>query len=110
MWIEEACKEFGFTSEQAEILWEEWKYQAGEGDTRLGYMDWLKHKIADAKDHLVTVADQALGVLEDHELGANNIRCSVKMDSVVRDLTNIINLVAPGLAVERERIRKEGKS
>ena len=95
MWIDEACKDFGFTPEQAESLRDDWKHETSRGETRLGYMDWLKHKIATARDNLPSLVMRSLEVLERH-------RHTIANDRLIDDLREASALVAPALTAGRE--------
>ena len=99
-WTKSAVEQFGFTQEQAEAWLVKWRGEHYAGDTMLSYIDWLKHKIAAAQEALIITADQALDVFQSCGHTADN-------DIVVKELLNIISLVAPSLAALRERIRKE---
>ncbi len=46
VWIREAVEEFHLAEEHALQWWAEWKEQAGNGDTRLGFMEWLEHTLS----------------------------------------------------------------
>jgi len=99
MWIEEACREYGFNTEQAERLWAEWRQEVNDGKTSLGYMYWLKEKITEAAGSLPYVVDGAITHLEGYG-------CTPENDALTAKMVRIINLVAPAMAAERERIRK----
>ncbi len=95
-----AVEQFGFTQEQADEWLSKWKEEHHDGDTPLSYIDWLKHKIAAAQDELIPTANRALDVLEVSARVADSA-------TVRRDLANVISLVAPNLASERNQARKE---
>ncbi len=102
-WLTQVASEYGFTIEQAQKWWGTWRKESTDGTTDLSYIGWLQHKIAAARDELAITADQALDVLERYGRTADN-------DPVVSKLLDIISLMAPSLAAERERIRKEAAS
>jgi hypothetical protein len=58
-------------------LFDEWRHEAGEGDTRLGFEDWKKHRAGIAGDRPTIVIEIRGGLVQEVYDNVNDLRVVV---------------------------------